>query len=59
MSAPQVLDYSGSMANSDNIVGALIVTLGVIAMSEVARMVRYINILFRLWLLAAPFIFQL
>ena len=59
MFAPQVLGYSGTMAYSDNIVGALIVTFGVIAMSEVARTVRYINILFGLWLLVAPFIFSI
>lgn len=59
MSAPHILGYTGNMANSDNIVGALIVTFGVIAMSEVARMLRYINILFGLWLLVAPFIFSI
>lgn len=58
MASPQVLGFSGSIANSSNIVGALIITFAVIAMSEVARPVRYINILFGLWLIAAPFIFS-
>lgn len=45
---------SGSMANSDHLVGALVVTFSVMAMAEVARPVRYINVAFGVWLVAAP-----
>lgn len=44
------------MADSDHLVGALIVTVAVIAMAEVARPLRFINIAFSLWLIAAPWL---
>jgi len=44
------------MADSDHLVGALIVTVAVIAMAEVARPLRFLNIVFGLWLIAAPWI---
>lgn len=44
------------MADSDHLVGALVITMAVIAMSEVARPLRFINVLFGLWLIAAPWI---
>jgi len=57
VAAPTVLGYSGQMADSNHIAGALIVTfVAVIAMSEVARPLRYVHILFGLWLIAAPWL---
>ena len=56
--APAILGYSGTIANSNHVAGALIVTFTVIAMSEVGRPIRYILILFGLWLIAAPWIFS-
>ena len=56
--APAVLGYSGTIANSNHVAGALIITFTVIAMSEVGRPIRYILILFGLWLIAAPWIFS-
>ena len=50
------LGTSGSMANSDHLAGALAVTVAVIAMAEVARPLRFINVLFGFWLIAAPWI---
>ena len=47
---------SGAMANSDHLVGALVVTFAIIAWAEVARPVRFINILFGAWLLAVPWL---
>jgi len=41
------------LANSDRLVGALVITIAVIGMAEVARPLRFINILFGLWLIAA------
>jgi hypothetical protein len=49
-----VFDSTGSMANSDHLVGALVVTFSIIALAEVARPVRFINIAFGAWLVAAP-----
>ncbi len=47
---------SGSMANGDHLIGALVVTFSIIALSEPARSTRFINILFGLWLFIAPWI---
>lgn len=44
------------MAHSDHMVGALIFTVSVMAMAEVGRPLRFINVLFGLWLVAAPWI---
>ena len=47
---------SGSMANSDHLVGLLVVTFAIIAFAEVARSVRFLNIPAGLWLIAAPWL---
>ena len=49
---------SGAMANSDHVVGALVVTFAIIAWAEVARSVRFVNALFGAWLVAAPFLLE-
>lgn len=41
------------MADSDHVVGALIVTTAVIAMAEVGRPLRFVNVLFGAWLVLA------
>lgn len=46
------------LANSDHLVGALIFTVSVAAMAEVGRALRFINVAFGLWLIAAPWILQ-
>lgn len=42
------------MANNDHVVGALVVTVAIIAMAEVVRPLRFINVLFGAWLIVAP-----
>ena len=44
------------MADSDHLVGALVVTTSIIAMAEVARPLRFINMLFGAWLVLAPWL---
>jgi nucleoside-diphosphate-sugar epimerase len=51
-----VLGTNGVIANSDHLVGALVITVAVCAMAEVARPLRFINLLFGLWLIAAPWL---
>lgn len=53
-----VFDNSGAMANSDHLVGALIVTISVMAFAEVGRSLRFINIAFGGWLVIAPWILE-
>lgn len=51
-----VLGTSGTMANGDHIVGSLTLTVAIIATAEVARPLRFINVLFGIWLVAAPWL---
>jgi len=50
------LGSEGAMANSDHVVGALVITVAIIATAEVARTLRFINAAFGAWLVAAPFL---
>lgn len=49
-----VFGTEGAMANSDHVVGALVVTVAIVATAEVARALRFINVGFGAWLIAAP-----
>ena len=51
-----LFDTQGTMANSDHLAGSLIVTVAIIAMAEVVRPLRFVNMFFGLWLMAAPWI---
>lgn len=44
------------MADSDHLVGALIVTVAIAAMAEVGRLLRFINVAFGVWLIASPWV---
>jgi uncharacterized membrane protein len=46
----------GAVANSDHLVGALIVTISICATAEVARPLRVLNVPFGLWLTVAPWL---
>lgn len=52
------LDTDGAQADSDHLLGALIVTVSVAAMAEVGRALRFINILLAVALMFAPFMFD-
>lgn len=56
MFAPAALGSTGSAASSDNVVGALIVTVAVVSTAEVVRAFRWLNVLLGAWLLMAPFV---
>lgn len=47
-----------SMANSDHVVGALVITVSIIATAEVGRALRFVNVALGGWLLAAPWLLQ-
>jgi exosortase/archaeosortase len=51
-----VLGTEGPMADSDHIVGCLVITISVTASAELARAVRFLNIPLGMWLVAAPFV---
>ncbi len=46
----------GAIADSDHLIGALIITVAVCAMAEVARPLRFVNLLFGLWLIGAAWL---
>jgi hypothetical protein len=56
MFTPALFGSSGAMANSDHLIGSLLVTFSIMAMAEVGRSLRFINVLFGLWLIAAPWL---
>jgi len=56
MFTPSVLGSSGSAAHSDHLFGALIVTVAVIALADVGRATRFVNIVFGAWVIAAPWL---
>ena len=49
-------DSAGAMANSDHMVSLLVLTFTIIALAEVGRATRFINIPFGIWLIAAPWL---
>lgn len=54
--APETLGLGikETAADSDHIVGSVIVVISVIALAEVARPLRFLNLPFGIWLVAAP-----
>jgi len=44
----------GAMANSDHVAGALVITISIIATAEVARALRFLNIVVGVWIVSAP-----
>jgi uncharacterized membrane protein len=56
MASPAVLDIQGGLAISNYIEGPMIVAFSIIAFAEVFRSIRYLNIIFGLSLILAPWI---
>lgn len=54
MFTPLVFGTSGMQADSDHLVGAMILTVSVCALAELARPLRLLNLAFGVWLLALP-----
>jgi hypothetical protein len=56
MFSPAVFRTAGPAADSDHLVGALVVTTSVIVMAEVIRAGRLLNVVLGLWIAAAPWL---
>lgn len=55
--APALLGSEGTpLGTSDRLAGSLAITWALIALAEVARPLRYLNVPIGLWLVAAPFV---
>lgn len=57
MLAPWVLNVSGDIASGTQIAGALVITVSVVVMAEVARAGRFLNIVLALWIAALPWLY--
>lgn len=51
-----IFGTEGALANSDHLMGSLLITVSVLAMAEVARVLRLANVFIGLWLLTAPWV---
>ncbi len=56
MFASAVFASTGAAADSDHLVGALVVTFAMIALAEVVRSLRFLNIAFGLWLVGSTWL---
>lgn len=56
IAAPPLLGIAGNLSDSGRLVGALVTTTAVVAMAEVGRPLRFINILFGLWIMVSPWV---
>jgi uncharacterized membrane protein len=53
-----LFDAGGQAADNDHLIGALVITVAGIALAEAARPLRYVNVAFGAWLVAAPWLLQ-
>lgn len=51
-----IFGTEGAIADNDHLIGALLITVSVCAMAEVARPLRLINLFLGAWLIAAPWL---
>ncbi|MBI3649843.1 MAG: SPW repeat protein [Acidobacteria bacterium] len=56
--APAIFGVTGRAADNDHLIGLLVVTSTVIAIAEVVRPLRFLNMLFGAWLVIAPFLLK-
>ena len=58
MLAPYVVGSSGRAAHSDHLIGALIVTMTMVALADVSRAARVVNLLLGAWVMLAPWLLE-
>jgi len=56
MLTPWLLGSADTVAHSDHLVGALIVVAAMVALADVGRAVRFLNVVFGAWVIAAPWL---
>lgn len=57
MAAPAFFAPPDLAGKSDQLVGALVVTVAAVALADVGRVLRYLDVPLALWLAASPFVF--
>jgi nucleoside-diphosphate-sugar epimerase/uncharacterized membrane protein len=53
-----VFDTTGAQADSDHLLGSLVVTVSIAALAEVARPLRFLNVILGIALIGAPWMFD-
>jgi uncharacterized membrane protein len=56
MASPAIYGSDGTAAHSDHLIGALAVTVAMVALSDVGRATRFLNIAFGAWFIVAPWL---
>jgi hypothetical protein len=56
MASPDILNSVGGAADSDHLLGALVVVVAITAMAEVGRAFRFFNILLAVAIVVAPWV---
>jgi hypothetical protein len=56
MASPAVLNYADPARANDRLIGPIVASLAIIAMWEIARPLRWINVAVGGWLLIAPWV---
>jgi hypothetical protein len=56
MASPAVLDYADPARANDRIIGPIVASLAIIAMWEIARALRWVNVILGAWLLIVPWL---
>lgn len=57
MTTRLTLGTEPSLANIDHLIGAVVITITITAVAEVTRAVRFLNIIFAIYLMLSPFIY--
>ena len=56
MAAPAVLDYADPARANDRIIGPIVASMAIIAVWELMRPLRWVNVVLGAWLLIAPWL---
>ena len=56
MASPALLDYADPARANDRIIGPVVASMAIIAIWEVTRPVRWVNVILGAWLLIAPWL---
>ena len=56
MASPAVLDYADPARANDRIIGPIVASMAIVAIWEIARPLRWVNIILGAWLLIAPWL---
>jgi uncharacterized membrane protein len=56
MASPALFGATKTAAHSEHLIGALIVSMAIMALADVGRALRFINVAFGAWVIAAPWL---